>query len=145
MAESTSDRSAQVRTITLNLNVFDQRKALVDRLRLSESLGFHPSGTSQIESVVTHEVGHHVWFLLEDEGFDPQTFVSGLGGDRRSLSEYAEIGSGRGHNRDVEAFAEAFVAHYLGDDDARDHVLTRCVVQYIERSMRALRAQRGMP
>ena len=143
LAESTNDAGGRVRTITLNLNVFDQRKALSDRLNLSERLGFHPSGTSQIESVVTHEFGHHVWFLLEDEGFHPGRFVSGFSGDRRSLSEYAEIGAGRGHNRDAETFAEAFVAHYLGDERARNHPLTRSVVQYIERSVRALRARQG--
>lgn len=97
--------------------------------------GWHPSGTSQVGSIVTHEVGHHVLFWLQDEGFDPVPFITVLATDRRGLSGYA-------NTRPEEAFAEAFVAHHLGDEEARNHPLTRTVVQFIERSMRSIR-ERG--
>lgn len=100
--------------------------------------GWHPSGTFQIDSVITHEFGHHIWFLLEDEGFGPLAFVSQLTGNRRSLSGYAADGE----NRDAETWAEAFTAYYHGDEDSRNHALTRSVVHFIERSMRTLREGR---
>jgi hypothetical protein len=131
----------QPASLALNRAYFSRPGRLLRRLDAMVRRGWHPSGTAQVESIVTHEFGHHLWYLLEDEGFDPRWFFSTLAGDRRSLSSYAEEGT----DRDGETFAEAFVAHHLGDEDARNHPLTRSVVEFIERSMRLLRERRGTP
>jgi hypothetical protein len=122
--------------LLLNRAYFSRPGRLAQRLQAMVRRGWHPSGTSQVESIVTHEFGHHAWFLIEDEGFDPRRFMASLAYDRRSLSGYAE--------RDgvVEAWAEAFLVFHLGDEDARDHPLTRSVVQFIEQSMLRLRERR---
>lgn len=126
-------------TLLLNRAYFSRPGRLARRLDEMVRLGWHPRGTSQVESVITHELGHHIWYLLEDEGFDLRGFMALLPYDRRSLSVYAE------RDRIGEAWAEAFVAHHLGDENARNHPLTRNVVQFIARSLRALRARRVTP
>lgn len=135
---STSIVGNDVRTLSLNVNLFSHRSRLMQRLELSVRRGYHPSGTFQVESIVTHEFGHQVWYLLEDEGFDPRTATRATTDQPATLSEYAEVS-------EAEAFAEGFLAHHLGDESARNHPLTRGVVHYIEHSMRTLRARRGTP
>ena len=127
----------QPSSLVLNRAYFSRPGRLVQRLGRSTRVGWHPSGTDQIGSVVTHEFGHHLWFFLEEEGFDPRGFMTTLAEDRRSLSLYAE------RDRTGEAWAEAFAAYYLGDEAARSHPLTRSVVQFVERSMRTLRERRS--
>jgi hypothetical protein len=77
-------------SLALNRSYFSRPGRLMRRLDAMARNGWHPSGTSQIESVVTHEFGHHVWFLLEEEGFDPRGFMTGLADDRASLSRSAD-------------------------------------------------------
>jgi hypothetical protein len=128
-------------SLALNRAYFSRPGRLARRLAGMVHRGWHPRGTARIDSVVTHEFGHHVWFMLEEEGFDPRSFMAAQTHDLLTLSQYASRrGAGGG-----EAWAEAFVAHCLGDDDARSHPLTCSVVQFIERSIRELRARRGMP
>lgn len=141
LGRSTWNVETGERRLELSLELFSHPTRIGRRVRGAAGRGFHPSGTSQVESVVTHELGHHVWFLLEEEGFGPRGFTSSLAADRRSLSHYADGAD----DRDAETFAEAFVAHYLGDDGARNHPLTRSVVHFIERSMRWFRERRGTP
>jgi len=136
--KSTSMEGGDVRTLSLNINVFSHRSRLIERLEPSVRRGYHPSGTSRVESTVTHEFGHHVWYLLENEGLDPRSATRAITYRPGALSLYAMANEG-------EAFAEAFLAHYLGDEAARTHPLTQGVVHYIERSMRVLRARRGLP
>ena len=122
-------------TLLLNRAYFSRPGRLARRLDTMAASGWHPSGTSRVESIVTHEFGHHVMFWLQDEGFDPVPVIRASTADRRGLSGYA-------NTLPEEAFSEAFVAHHLGDEDARNHPLTRTVVQYIERSMRSIRGRR---
>jgi hypothetical protein len=131
--KSTAMVGSDVRTLILNVDLFSHRTRLMARLESSVQRGYHPSGTSQVESIVTHEFGHHVWYLLEDEGFDPWSATRAIAAHPGTLSVYAMA-------NEVEAFAEAFLAHYLGDEVARRHPLTQGVVHYIEHSMRTLRA-----
>lgn len=141
LGRSTWNVGTGERRLVLNLELFSHPTRIRRRVRGAAVRGFHPSGTSQVESVVTHEFGHHVWFLLEEEGFAPRGFISSVTVDRRSLSHYADAAD----DRDAETFAEAFVAHNLGDDGARNHPLARGVVHFIERSMRSFRERRGTP
>jgi hypothetical protein len=136
--KSTSVVGSNVRTLSLNVYLFSHRSRLMARLESSVRRGYHPSGTYRVESIVTHEFGHQIWYLLEDQEFDPLGATRSTTDQPATLSEYAEVS-------EAEAFAEAFLAHYLGDEAARNHPLTRGVVHYIERSMRVLRARRGTP
>lgn len=138
LGRSSIDRVTGERRLELNVNLYSRLRRIADRLQVAERRGQFPSGTYQPDSVVTHEFGHHVWYLLEDEGFDPEAFMRGLTIDPQGLSVYA------GRNS-AEAFAEAFVAHHRGDQSARNHPLTRSVVQFIDESMRALRERGGTP
>jgi hypothetical protein len=126
------------RRLELNVNLYSRLKRIDDRLKAAERQGQFPSGTFQPESVVTHEFGHHVMYWIQDEGFDPIPVIRGLAVDRRSLSGYA-------NTLPEEAFAEAFVAHHRGDEHARNHPLTRSVVQFIDASTRKLRERGGTP
>jgi hypothetical protein len=138
LGRSSIDPVTGARRLELNANLYSRLKRIADRLKVAERRGQFPGGTFQPESVVTHELGHHLMFWLQDAGFDPIPIIHSLAVDRRGLSLYA-------NTLPEEAFAEAFVAHHRGDEAARNHPLTRSVVQFIDESMRALRERGGTP
>jgi len=135
---SQAARANRRSTLVLNRAYFSRPGRLARRIHVMAANGWHPTGTSQVESIVTHEFGHHVMFWLQDEGFDPVPGIRASTADRRELSGYANTAP-------EEAFSEAFVAHHLGDENARNHPLTRTVVQFIERSLRSIRGRRREP
>lgn len=136
-ARAPSDDGEPPYVLTLNRNLYGRPGRMRRENQRLVELGWHPSGTVQIEATLTHEFGHLVMFWLEDSGYDPRAAVRRIL-DTRPLSRYCV-----GHV--AEAWAEALRAHHHGDDMSRTHPLTLAVLQYIDSARRELRRGRERP
>jgi hypothetical protein len=133
-ARATSDDRDLPFVLTLNATLYGRPGRMRRENRRLVELGWHPTGTIQLEATLTHEFGHLLMFRLEDSGYDPRAFVRQVL-DTRPLSGYS-IG------RPEEAWAETLRAHHHGDEASRSHPLTLAVMQYIDAARRAIRRGR---
>jgi hypothetical protein len=114
--------------IGLNTNWYGNATALKKSLKKGVRVGWHAKGCDSIESLFTHEFGHHVETWLKDQSkvFSPYLKADGLGHVRdtvnlwqknhkatKSLCRYALTSEG-------EAFAEGFASlkHAAGKKSA---------------------------
>ena len=133
-ARATSDEGDPPFVLTLNENLYGRPGRMRRENRRLVGLGWHPSGTTQVEAPLTHEFGHLVMFWLQDSGYDPLRTLRTLEYPSY-LSEYCLRGP-------AEEWAEAFRAHYHGDAVARSHPVTRVVMEFVSQVSTDLR-ERG--
>jgi hypothetical protein len=97
--------------IVLNNGFFETKSIpnLLTTLRRDENTGFHPFGSSKPEFLISHELGHRVWYNIDNIRKSEITkIIEGVSksGDLEDWGEYAKVG---GTN---EAFAEIFASIY---------------------------------
>ncbi len=137
MARATSDDGDPPYVLTLNRALYGRPGRMRRENRRLVDIGWHPSGTAQVEATLTHEFGHLVMFRLQDSGYDPFDAIRRHQGIR-PLSGYAEL-------RLEEAWAEAVRAHYHGDEAARSHPLTLGVMRLIDDAKDRIRRGEAEP
>jgi hypothetical protein len=109
------------KVIGINPAFYGDLKKFTESLHRSEATGWHPKGTSSIESVITHEFGHQVenWLRSVDGKIAAQPYVNISGNglvqdtfsrwyekhDPSNLSDYAAASK-------EEGWAESFAANH---------------------------------
>jgi hypothetical protein len=115
--------AADERVLALNPGWFASPERLEEALKSSVAAGFHPAGCDTVESIITHEFGHHVhyWYQRVDasEAWAEVVAPSGWGLTKDTFNMWwgawsdttaRQLVSIYGSTRPSEGFAEAFAA-----------------------------------